>query len=161
MSSTHMSKQSERFGKPGDTVSLTSKALSRLGDVKNPDQKKAGPELSTIKESDGQVLRPRLTNFDKIKPTETNDQKSNAEERLKGMGQVSINEFYEFKLDHIDDTKSNQDKELFQRRKQNIIKMMRENRPVFDQYAGLMTFMAHALGQVDYHDFEEIRDGLE
>ena len=35
---------------------------------------------------------------------------------------------------------------------------MRENRPLYDKLVTLFHFLEHALGQIDYTTFEEIRD---
>jgi len=59
---------------------------------------------------------------------------------------VSVHEFYEFKIKHLDDTDSKMEKDLFHRRKNNIVKMMRENRPVYDQLVTMFHFLNHALG---------------
>ena len=53
---------------------------------------------------------------------------------------VSVNEFYEFKLEHLDETDSHMERDLFLKRKNNIISMMRENRPVYEQLLTVFQF---------------------
>ena len=51
---------------------------------------------------------------------------------MKKLEPVTVHEFYEFKIKHLSETESRMEKDLFQKRKNNIIKMMRENRPIYD-----------------------------
>ena len=58
---------------------------------------------------------------------------------------MHIDDFYRYKMEHIDETESNMDNALFKQRKENVTKLMHENRPVYDELASLMNYLHSAL----------------
>ena len=137
-------------------MSLTSKALSRLQEVSNPAQKKVANGLKAIDEERKYDFKTYDANKRyEIKPT---DGDSTVSGKMDKLNPISVHEFYEFKINHLDDTDSKMEKDLFLKRKNNIVRMMRENRPIYDQLVTMFHFLNHALGQVDFVTFEKIRD---
>lgn len=128
-----------------DSVSLTSKALSRFGEAKKI---RPGDGLSSVAEE----LPKKEYKDNKEKRTAINLQSQHIINKLEP---VNIMDYYLEKV-NIDETESEAENGIYKKRRDNILRLMRENRPLYDKLGSLTRFLMEAL--VEHEDLEQINE---
>ena len=71
---------------------------------------------------------------------------------------LNLQECYEYKIQELTESDSKMGRDKFQKHKGSVLRLMKENRPLYEKLVTLFHFLEHALGQIDYTMFETIRD---
>ena len=133
-----------------DNSSLTSKALSRLNEVL-PVKNKAD-QLSAIGE-EPQPLKVEIKPISKKEPASPRSPFSTKFDAL------NAREFYEYKGINPDDPEVLLPSDIFKERKAKVVKMMHENRPLFNKMEQLAQYLLSV--HVDHIILENVKKALD